>query len=131
DPQIAVTAAHDCPGRDSLHFLRHDADVGPVTAVVGEAIEAEAIVETTEQVDVVLEPDIGPASAAPAPAAAATMSAKAAAAAAESRGMASAAAPTCKLAAAAARSVEAVTSANLPLRRPARLLDVARGTLLR
>src|SRR5580700_4711100 len=61
--QIAVAAARGRFRHDLLHLLGHDADIGLVAAVVAEAIEAEAVVEMAEQRDVVLEPDVGSASA--------------------------------------------------------------------
>ena len=48
DPQVSIAAAHDRLRHDRLHFLRHHADIGLVAAVVAEAIEAKAIVETAE-----------------------------------------------------------------------------------
>src|SRR5262245_16849405 len=72
DSQVAVAAAHDRVRHDGPHLLRHDADIGAVAAVVGEAIEAEAVVEMAEQDDVVLERNIGPPAAAAAAAATAT-----------------------------------------------------------
>src|SRR5262249_54083071 len=63
DPQIAVATAHDRLRHDLLHLLRHHSHIGLVTAVVGEAIEAQAVVEASEQGDVVFEPDVGPPSA--------------------------------------------------------------------
>src|SRR5215510_13135333 len=71
DSQIAVAAAHNGAGHDRLHLLRHHADIGPVAAVVAEAIIAEAVVEMAEQHDVSSPP------AAAAAAAAATASAAA------------------------------------------------------
>ena len=55
-----------------MHLLRHNADIEFVAAVIGEAIEAEAVVEPAQQGDVVLEPNVGAASAAPAAAATAS-----------------------------------------------------------
>jgi hypothetical protein len=42
-----------------LHFLRQDADIGLVAAVIAEAIEPKAVVETAEKGDVVLKRNIG------------------------------------------------------------------------
>src|SRR5262249_50439287 len=56
--------AHHCFGHHRLHLLRHHTHIGAVAAVVGEAIEAEAVVEMAQQGDVVLETDVGPTSAA-------------------------------------------------------------------
>src|SRR5271154_1911999 len=74
NPQIAVSAAHDRSRHDSLHLLRHHADIELVAAVVGEAIEAKAVVEPPQQGNVVLEPNIGasPATATPTATTAAT-----------------------------------------------------------
>src|SRR5262249_40663069 len=50
-----------------LHLLRHHTHIRLVAAVVGEAVEAEAIIEVPKQHDVMLERDVGPpATAAPA-----------------------------------------------------------------
>src|SRR5271155_1903489 len=82
---IAVSAARDRFRRDGLHLLRHHADVDCVAAVVDEAVVAEAVIEPTEQHDIVLEAHVRatPTSSSAAPAtsatAAATMSATAAA----------------------------------------------------
>jgi hypothetical protein len=43
-----------------LHFLRHDADIGLVAAVIAEAIEPKAVVEPAEKGDVVLKRNVGP-----------------------------------------------------------------------
>jgi hypothetical protein len=66
DLEVAIPTARDRFRHDCLNFLRHDADVRLGSAIVGEAIEAEAVVEMAEKGDVVLERNIGP------PAAAAT-----------------------------------------------------------
>ena len=119
DPEVAITAAHNRIRRDRSHFLRDYADVDPVAAVVGKTVEPEAIVETTEKVDVMLQPDVGPPSttaSAPTPAASKA---------------ASATARTAKVASATARrSVAEASATRLSLSRPARL-DVARSALLR
>src|SRR4030088_1184625 len=59
DPQIAVAAAQYRRGHDCLDFLRHHADIGLVAAVVGEAVEAEAVIEVAEKRDVVLKHHVG------------------------------------------------------------------------
>src|SRR5713101_8419177 len=59
DPQIPVAAAQYRRGHDCLDFLRHHADIGLVAAVVGEAVEAKAVIEVAEKGDVVLERDVG------------------------------------------------------------------------
>src|SRR5262249_52847894 len=64
-----------------LHLLGDHADIGLVAAVVGEAIEAKAVVEVAEQHDVVLEGDVRAATAAAASAAPAATEAAATAAA--------------------------------------------------
>ncbi len=60
DLQVTVPALCDRLGHDCLQFLGDNADIGFVAAAIGEAIEANAIAETTEKGDVVLKPDIGP-----------------------------------------------------------------------
>src|SRR5580692_9755342 len=92
--QIPVAAARDRLRHDLLYLLGHDADIGLVAAVVAEAIVAEAVVEVAEQRDVVLEHDVGPASATAATAAAATHAATATAAAHATTGVHAAAAAT-------------------------------------
>jgi hypothetical protein len=77
DSQVAVAAAHDRIGPDRLHFLRHNTNIGLVAAVVREAVEAETVVETAKQNDVVLEPDVGAPSTAAATAATTAASAAA------------------------------------------------------
>ena len=77
DPQIAVATAHDRLRHDLLHLLRHDSHIGSATAVVGEAIEAQAAVEPSEKGDVVFEPDVGPPSATSSEASAASSEASA------------------------------------------------------
>src|SRR5882757_9763209 len=59
DPQIAVAVAQYRRGHDCLDFLRHHADIGLVAAVVGEAGEAEAVIEVAEKRDVVLKHHVG------------------------------------------------------------------------
>src|SRR5690348_2871744 len=56
NPQVAITTAHHCFGHDRLHLLRQNPDVDLVIAVIDEAIEANAVVETADNLDVVLEP---------------------------------------------------------------------------
>src|SRR5262245_18960639 len=75
DPEITVATSHHRFGHHRLHLLRHHAHIGALAAVVGEAIEAEAVVEMAQQHDVVLEVDVGPTSAATAAAEAATAAA--------------------------------------------------------
>src|SRR5258706_16249600 len=59
DPQIAVAAAQYRGGHDFLDFLRHHADISLVAAVVGEAGEAEGVVEVAEKRDVLLKHYVG------------------------------------------------------------------------
>src|SRR5215831_511227 len=84
DTQVSVAATHNRVWSDSLHLLRHHADIGFVAAVVAEAIKSKAIVEMTKQGDVVLERDVRASSAAAA-SAAATAHARATATAAHAR----------------------------------------------
>jgi len=60
DAQCTIAITHHRLRHDSLHFLRHHADIGTVAAVVAKAIIAEAIGKMTEQGDIVLERDVGP-----------------------------------------------------------------------
>src|SRR4029450_13849076 len=60
DLKIAVPAAHDRLRHDRLRFLRHHADIDLVAAVIAEAIEPKAVVQTTEKGDVVLKRNIRP-----------------------------------------------------------------------
>jgi hypothetical protein len=48
-----------------LYFLCQYTDVGPVAAVIGEAVEANTVVETTEKDNIVLESYVGPPNTAP------------------------------------------------------------------
>ena len=103
--QIATPAAHDSFGFDGLNFLRHYADVDFVAPIVAETVKAEAVVETAQQGDIVLKPDVGPVAAEAAPAKPAA--AKPAVATAE----AAAAKPTVATAEAAAGKTAAVAAA--------------------
>src|SRR5215471_10479583 len=58
DLKVAVSAAHDRLRHDRLHFLRHDADIDSVTAVIAEAIETKAVLQMAEKRDVVLKRNI-------------------------------------------------------------------------
>src|SRR5262245_22369625 len=60
---------------DSLHLLRHHADIGAVAAVVAEAIVAEPVGQMAEQNDIVLERDVGSSATTAATAAATTTAA--------------------------------------------------------
>src|SRR5262245_18450895 len=57
--QHAVVATRHRIRTHELHLLPHDADIGLVAAVVGEAIEPKTVVEMAEQHDVVLDVDVG------------------------------------------------------------------------
>jgi hypothetical protein len=75
DLEVAIPTAHDRFRHDCLNFLCHDTDVRLGSAIVGEAIEAEAVVEMAEKSDVVLERNIGPSATTPTTAAAEARSA--------------------------------------------------------
>jgi len=64
--QVPVSAAHDRFRHDFLNFLRQYTDINPVGTIVGKPVEPKPVIETTEKNDIVLERNIGPASAAPA-----------------------------------------------------------------
>lgn len=77
DSQVAVVVTHDGLRHHGLHFLRHYADIGSVAAVIAESIEADAVGEMPEKLDIVLEHNVRPpaasaATATTAPAAAAS-----------------------------------------------------------
>src|SRR4029078_6336749 len=55
DAQIPVVSADNSIRPHGLHFLRHYANIGFVAPGIAEAIEPHAVVEMTEQSDVVLE----------------------------------------------------------------------------
>src|SRR4051812_6914351 len=59
DAQDALGVAAHRIRPHELHLLRHHPDVALVTAVIAEAVEAKAIVETTQEGDVVLDGDVG------------------------------------------------------------------------
>lgn len=59
DQQISVAPALHRHGEHCLHFLRHDADVDLVAAVVAETIETKSVIKAPQQRDVVLQSDIG------------------------------------------------------------------------
>ena len=62
--QVTVTVTNDRLRHHLLHFLRDDADIGTIAAVVAKAIIAKTVGETPEQDDVVFDGDIGSPSAA-------------------------------------------------------------------
>src|SRR4029079_13382414 len=74
DPQVSVATTSHRLRRNLLHLVRHDTDIGLLAVVVAETIEVQAIGKPPEQHDVVLQGDVGPASASTAttPSAAAT-----------------------------------------------------------
>src|SRR5579872_2679046 len=75
DFEIAVPVAGHGLRHHGLNFLRYYADIGLFTAIIAEAIKADAIVEAAEQDHVVLKPNIGPPSAAAATSATASAAA--------------------------------------------------------
>jgi len=75
-PKITVATDSDRIRSYGPYFLRNHSDIGLVAAVIGEAVITEAVVEPTQQHDIVLQLDVR---AAPT-AATATTTAKAAAA---------------------------------------------------
>jgi len=58
-PEIAIATAHDRFRNYRADFLGHYANIGFLFTIIDKSIEAEAIVETAKQCDVVLKPDIG------------------------------------------------------------------------
>src|SRR5262249_17132408 len=58
-PEIAIATAHDRFRHYHADFLGNYANIGFLFTIIDKSIEAEAIVETAKQFDVVLEPDIG------------------------------------------------------------------------
>ena len=58
DAQIAILTSRNGVRYNGLYFLRHHADIGPIAAVIAEAIVAYAVVQTAKQDDVVLERDV-------------------------------------------------------------------------
>src|SRR6185436_775655 len=74
DPQVSVATTSHRLRCNLLHLVRHDTDIGLLAVVVAETIEIQAIGKPPEQHDVVLQGDVGPASASTAttPSAAAT-----------------------------------------------------------
>ena len=80
DPQIAVPADHSRIGPDLHHLLRQHADINRVAAVIAKAIDADPVIEPAKERDVVLQPDVGPASAPATTTTAATAAAAASAA---------------------------------------------------
>ena len=84
DAQVTIVVTNYGLRHHLLHFLRHDADIGAIAAIVAEAIVAKTVGEMAEQDDVVLDRDIGSPSAGPTAAATTTTAEATAATAAES-----------------------------------------------
>src|SRR6185436_14835705 len=59
NPEITIAAARHRARHHRLHLLRHDPDIGLVAAEIAEAVIAEAVVQMSEQDNVVLQRDIG------------------------------------------------------------------------
>src|SRR5262249_47171965 len=70
DTQVSVAATHNRIWSDSLHLLRHHADIGFFAAVEAEAKRPRPMAEMTKRGDVVLEREARASSAAAASAAA-------------------------------------------------------------
>jgi hypothetical protein len=117
--QVTVTVTNDRLRHHLLHFLRDDADIGTIAAVVAKAIKAKTVGETAEQDDVVFDGDIGSPSAAATTTATATAAKTTAAATAEAtaataaEGSTTAAAETATMEAAAS-DVRAVAHSTVP-----------------
>ena len=58
DAKISVAAAVDRIGPHRIDLLRHHADIGFLAAVIGEAVVTQAVLQMTEQHDIVLERDV-------------------------------------------------------------------------
>ena len=65
DPQVAVAAALDRLRHDVSDFLCQHTDIGLIGPIIGKTVKSQAVVETTQKDNVVLERNIRPASAAP------------------------------------------------------------------
>ena len=59
DPEVPIRAARHCIWHYRLHFLRNHADIGLFASDVAEAIVAEAVIEMTEQDDIVFQLEVG------------------------------------------------------------------------
>ena len=57
-PKIAVATDSDRVGSYGSDFLRNHPDVGLLAAVVSKAVVTETVVESAQQCDIVLQPDI-------------------------------------------------------------------------
>src|SRR6516162_432415 len=62
--QVTIGVTNDCVRHHLLHFLRHDADIGAIAAVIAEPIIPKAIGEMAKQDDVVFDRYVGSPSAA-------------------------------------------------------------------
>ena len=111
DTEITVAAARHRLRQHRLHLLRHHADIGPAASEIAEAVVSEAVVEMTEQHDVVFQRDVGT----PAATASAETAASAATEAATASAMEAAAATTACKGGAATSTTTAV--AHLAARR--------------
>jgi hypothetical protein len=58
--EIAIASPRHCIGPNHLRVLRHDADIGLRIAAIAEAVQAKAVVETADQRNIRLQPDVGP-----------------------------------------------------------------------
>ena len=58
--QVSIAITQNRVRLDGLNFLSHDADVGRAAAVIHEAIEPHAAVETADERYIVFETDVGP-----------------------------------------------------------------------
>ena len=110
--QIAVASARHRLWRYLRNLLGNNANIGRIAAVIAEAVQAEPIVEITDQNDVMLKPDIRTTSAAATATAAATTAASAAAARRSATAAAAAPAQTAASAATASGDVRVVPAAS-------------------
>ena len=127
--EISIPVTLDRIGPHHADLLRHHADIGPLAAVIGEAIIAQAVLQMTEQDDVVLERDVRAASAATSTTAAESTAAATtkASASAAAESAATAAAKCSALSAAGKSSAPNVTDAGRPRRYPAAARGGASG----
>src|SRR5688572_3404091 len=65
DSQVAIATTYHGIGHDRLHLLCHHTDVRRVAAVIGEAVEAQAVVQRAEQCNILLQADVGASAAGP------------------------------------------------------------------
>ena len=102
--QVTIGVTNDCLRHHLLHFLRHDADIGAIAAVITEPIVPKAIGEMAKQDDVVFDRDVGSPSAAATAAASTTAEATTATAAEPTTAAGSHAAASAETSAAHART---------------------------